>query len=209
MDASRLRTGELIAGVAGALLFIVMFFGWFGISVEDVTGLSQDELTDLAEAFPDAEAEGDSVSFSAWESLSFIDIILAITALVAIGLAVATAAARAVSLPVAASALTAGLGILSTLLILYRIIDPPYALNREFWVFVGLVLAAAIAYGGWRSMQEEGTTFGGEADRLQDRVSGDRTPPPPPPPPPGTGPGTGTGTGTGAPPPPPPSGPTA
>ena len=57
------------------------------------------------------------------------------------------------------------------------------SVDREFGVFLGLIAAAAIAYGGWRSMQEEGTTFGGEADRLGDQVGdgSDESPPPSPP----------------------------
>jgi hypothetical protein len=188
MDTNRLRTGELIAGVAGIALLLIMFiFNWYGLS--DV---------------PD-EFEG---GLNAWEAYGFIDIILFITIVVAVGLAAATAMAQTVSLPVAAGALTAGLGILSTLLILFRIIASPeygaFGVDVETDVkigaFLGLIAAAAIAYGGWRSMQEEGTTFSAQADRLQDRVgdddrTGDREPPPPPPPPPPAG-----GTGTGAPP---------
>lgn len=179
MDPDRLRTGELIAGIAAVLLFIVMFFGWFGIpDIETgVPGLDAEGI---------AEAAGLDTTANAWQSFSFIDIVLLITIVVAVGLAVAAMAAQTVALPVAASAITAGLGILSTLLILYRIIDPPDDATREFWVFVGLVLAATIAYGGWRAMQEEGTSFGGEADRVTGR--GEPPPPPPPPPPSSQGP---------------------
>jgi hypothetical protein len=171
MDPDRLRTGELIAGIAGVLLFIVMFFGWFGLpDVETgVPGLTAEGL---------AEAAGVDTTANAWQAFDFIDLVLLVTIVIAVGLAVAAMAAQTVALPVAASALTAGLGILSTLLILYRIIDPPEEATREFWVFVGLVLAGAIAYGGWRAMQEEGTSFGAEADRVRGRGE----PPPPPPP---------------------------
>ena len=31
MDFSKLRTGELIAGICGVLLLIVMFFSWYGV----------------------------------------------------------------------------------------------------------------------------------------------------------------------------------
>lgn len=200
MDVNRLRTGEKIAGIAAVLLFIVMFLNWFGLGAPEGT-------EQAAEAF----GVDVSVSLNAWESFSFIDLILLLTIIVAVGLAVASAMARTVALPVAASALTAGLGILSTLLVLYRIIDPPGGLDREIFVFVGLLLAAAIAYGGWRSMQEEGTTFSGEADRLGDRTSGPGDGPGGTTP--GTGPTSGTGTtGTTTPPgsqaPPPPGGPT-
>ena len=112
------------------------------------------------------------------------------------------------ALPVAVSALTAGLGILSFVFVLFSIINTPSEgpidLDREIWVFVGVVLTAGIAYGGWMGMREEGTSFGEQADRVQDRASGpgdgttgggpagpgDSAPPPPPPPPPPSSGGT-------------------
>ena len=172
MNVDRLGRGELIAGISGLVLIVVMFLGWWG-----APGLEGVDLEALG-------IEGADTTANAWELADFMDIIWFVTGLVAVGLAVAAATARTVSLPVAASALTAGLGILSTILILYRIIDPPFDADREFWVFVGLIAAGGIAYGGWQSMQEEGTTFAGEADRLQDRVSGPDEPGAPPPPPP-------------------------
>ena len=186
MDANRLRTGELIAGIAAVALFIVMFLPWFGF---DLSGAAED----VAESFGVAVDVPDA-NFNAWESFDFIDLVLMVTIIVAVGLAVATATRRDVSLPVAASALTAGLGILSTLLVLYRLLDTPGDADRKFGVFLGLILAAAIAYGGWRSMQDEGTSFGDQADRLQDRGGNDDAPPPPPPaapppPPASSGPG--------------------
>src|ERR687891_2920762 len=115
MDTSRLRTGELIAGVGAVALFIIMFLPWFGF---DVGG--GDVSEDLGIAIPEGSAH-----FSAWESFDFIDLVLLLTVIVAVGLAIATAMAQTVSLPVAASALTAGRGILSTPLILYPVLRPP------------------------------------------------------------------------------------
>jgi hypothetical protein len=142
MDLARLRRGELIAGISGLALFIIMFLDWFGAGI---------------------------VGANAWESFQVIDLVLLLTAIVSVGLAAATAAAQTVALPVATSAITAGLGILSTLLVLYRIIDPPFELTREFGVFLGLIACAGVAVGGWLSMQEEGTTFSGAADQARDR----------------------------------------
>lgn len=195
METSRLRTGELIAGVAGLALFIIMFLPWFGLDAEVPAG-AEEAAESVGFALPDVD-----LSVNAFEAFDFIDLVLIVTVVVAVGLAVAALMARTVALPVAASALTAGLGILSTLLVLYRIIDTPAGLDREFWVFLGLIAAAAIAYGGWRAMQEEGTSFAGEADRIGDRF-GDRpadtagAPPPPPgdpgaPPPPSSAPPPG------------------
>jgi hypothetical protein len=162
MDVNRLNRGEQIAGIAGIVLILVMFiFDWFSVSA--------------------AGGIGPSFGGNAWEVFDFIDIVLFVTALAAIGLALVAASASEVNAPVALSAVVAGLGILSTILVLYRIIDPPDGglgdlidVSTSIGVWLGLISSAAIAYGGWAAMQEEGTTFGGQ-------VGG--TPPPPPPPP--------------------------
>ena len=191
MDANRVRTGEMIAGIAGLVLFIVMFLSWFGVPDTVEAGGVQIDVSD---------ATGLDTTINAWQSFGFIDIILFLTAVVAMAMALMTAMARTVALPVAASAITTALGVLGTVLVIYRLIDPPGDLDRKYGVFLGLIAVAAVTYGGWRAMQEEGTTFGQQADRLQDRVGRDDAPPPPPPPAAG-----GTG-GTGG---PPPGGPTA
>lgn len=187
MDTSRLGRGEMIAVVSAIVLLLVMFiFSWFSVDFGDGLGIG---------------AVGVDTTANAWQAFGFIDIILFVTILVAVGLAVMKANSQSANLPVAGSALVAGLGILSTLLLLFRIISPPGAgdipdgvdigIGRGIGVFLGLLLAAGIAYGGYLSMQEEGTSFGDQADRLQNKGGS------------GTGAG-GTGTGGGTPPPPPP-----
>ena len=59
----------------------------------------------------------------------------------------------------------------------------------DFGIFLGLITAAGVAYGGYRGMQEEGSSFSGTADRLSGAAPGAAPPPPaagtqPPPPPP-------------------------
>lgn len=183
MDTAKLKTGEIVAAASGVLLFIVMFFNWFGISLEDGGDLSesnQDAITGKINPDDYIDADlSDKISFNAWESFSFIDIILFLAIAVAIGLAVMAATSRSANLPVAASAVTCAFGILATLLVLFRLIVTPYDLGREFFAFVGLILAAGIAVGGWMAMQEEGVSFQGEADRVG---GGGGAPPPPPPP---------------------------
>jgi hypothetical protein len=98
--------------------------------------------------------------------------------------------------PISMNAIVAALGGLAVLLILYRIIDPPGGggdfsgvevdVTLKLGIFLGLLAAAGIAYGGYSAMREEGATFGDAADRLgggggQPPAGG---PPPPPPPPP-------------------------
>lgn len=162
MDANRLGTGEKIAGISAAILFIDMFLlDWFGFGgrVETVVG--------------SIDVGGGA---NAWQAFGFIDIILFLTIGAAIAVAVMAANANDVNLPIAGSALVAGLGILSTVLILYRILDTPFGADRKIGVFIGLLAAAGIAYGGWAAMQEEGTSFSDQAGGLQ----GGGDPPPPP-----------------------------
>lgn len=193
MDVSRLRTGEKIAGAAGIALLLIMFiFDWFSIEGESLLGVS--------------------IGGNAWDTMELIRFVILLAALAGIALAVMSASQTRVDMPVAMSAITAGLGILATLLILYRIIDPPggdipdgagVEIGRDIGVFLGLIAAALVAYGGWRAMQEEGTSFSAQADRVGDNDrTADREPPPPPPPPPAAPPAGGTGTGA------PPGGPT-
>jgi hypothetical protein len=164
MDVSRLNRGEQIAGIAGILLLLSMWiFDWF--TVDAGSGAFQV-----------------SVGGNAWEVFGGIDIVIFLAALAGIALALTALSSTEVNAPVALSAITAGLGILATLLILYRIIDVPDGdipeglgvdIGRGVGVFIGLILAGAVAYGGWAAMQEEGASFGPTGG----------TPPPPPPPP--------------------------
>ncbi|MDQ3728235.1 MAG: hypothetical protein M3355_01465 [Actinomycetota bacterium] len=200
MDASRVRQGEMIAAAAAVALFIIMFLAWFSVpGLDDETQAQAQDAIEQAEelgiAVPEdaSDAVDDAASISAFDAFDFIKIVLLLTIIAAIALAAMSAMGSSVNLPVAMSAIVAGLGILSTLLILYRVIDPVGGLDRSYGLFLGLLAAAGIAYGGWRAMQEEGTSFQGEADRLQtDRGTDHRT-----------------GPGAGSPPPPPPSGPAA
>jgi len=178
MDLNRLTQGEKIAGGSGIALILIMFiFKWFGLKA-GVGGF----------AF-----EG---SRNAWGSYGFIDIVLFITVVAAVGLAALKASDADVGLPVAASAVVAGLGVLSVVLIIISIISPPdfgadlsgtgIDHTRKIGVWLGLIAAIGVAYGGWRAMQEEGTSYGGEADRFRappDQGSSAGPPPPPPPPP--------------------------
>ena len=149
MELDRLNTGEKLAGVAGIALLLIMFiFDWFTV--------------DVGGGFADIEAGG-----NAWDWFGLIDIILFVTALAGISLAVVAASQSDVDLPVALSAVTAGLGALSVILVLYRIISPPDGglddlvdVGRSIGVFLGLITAGGVAAGGWLAMQEEGTSFG-------------------------------------------------
>lgn len=187
MDVDRLSLGEKIAGASAVLLFIFMFFDWFKVDVSDGSGLF-------------------SVSFggSAWDALDVIPIILMLAIIAAIAVAVIRLTDAVFEPPVSMNAVVAILGAISVLLILYRIISPPSAgeitgidVNPALGIFLGLLAAVGITYGGYRAMQEEGTSFGDLGDQFSNRGGpgtghtqqppSSTTPPPPPPPQSGQG----------------------
>jgi uncharacterized membrane protein YqjE len=170
MDVESVRRGEVIAGISGVALIIIMFLKWWSFDID--TGAAAQTLgVDL----------NIDTSFNAWQASDLNDIIWFITALFAVALGLVAVSQTDLNMPVALSAVTSGLGILSLVLIVIRIIDPPGQLDRSYGVFLGLIAICGIVYGAWMTMQEEDTSFSGEADRVQDRVSDREGPPPPPP----------------------------
>ena len=124
----------------------------------------------------------------AWDGQGFIgtiaNLVILAAALAAIGLAVLTATSRTVALPVAASALTAGLGIGAVVMVLLRMVfqpGPNEVVDLRFGILLALIGAAVVAYGGWQSMQEEGTTFEDARDQLRNDDGARRDAPPPSP----------------------------
>jgi hypothetical protein len=139
---ARLGSGELIAGTSGVLLLIAMLRPWYG------------RETDIAGAVV-------TESWTAWQSLSVIAVLL-----FAIGMA-------AIAFPVGRALwasperfrddrLVALLGLIGFALVLLRLIDPPLAAialqagdsadeSRAAGIFLALFATAGIAFGGRRA----------------------------------------------------------
>jgi hypothetical protein len=148
MDVNRLSTGQKIAGAAGLLLFIDLWMSWYGVDVSSITGVSSALV----------KASGVDTTASAWQAFGFTDILLAITAIVAMAMAVTTMNGTRLQLPVKLSSATAGLGALMTLIVLYRIVNQPgpnKLVTVQWGAYAGLILVALVAYGGVRSMGDE------------------------------------------------------
>lgn len=178
----KLSTGEKVSATSAILLFIFMFFDWFGVKVSGVPGFSGDI--------------SGSGGGSAWDALDVIPIFLMLAIVVALGVAVVRLTDADLEPPVSLNTVVAAVGGLAVLLILFRIVFPPdfgsfggvsVDATLKFGIFLGLIAAAGIAYGGWSAMREEGVTFGDAADRFGGGGGGGGQPPtggPPPPPPP-------------------------
>src|SRR3954471_7497683 len=156
MDLGKLRRGEWIAAAGGLILLVsLFFFDWY----------SREALVLLG---------GEQAGVGAWDDVGFFgaiaNFVILAAALAAVTLAVVTATSRTIALPVAASALTTGLGIAATVMVLLRMVfqpGPNALTDIKFGIVLALIAAAMIAYGGWDSMKEEGATFEGARDQLQ------------------------------------------
>jgi hypothetical protein len=176
--------GEQLAGIAGLVLFLTMFlFAWYGL--------------DLPAGAPDINGFDAFDAFDDWFAMLLI---LAAFA----GMELAVFGSGSERIPISMSVLTTVLGGIATIVLIIYIISPPDVpglgeatpeldLSREFGVWLGLISLIALTIGGYMTMQEEGVSFGGAADRLSDRGGAPgqpqqpQAPPPPqqaPPPPP-------------------------
>ena len=143
MDTSKISFGEMVAGVSAVALFVFMLVPWY--SESGIFG-----------------AQGASRNRNAWQVFSFIDILLLLIILVAVGLVVARAADAMPELPQPPGLIIAAAGAFAVVLILFRLIIVPDGsidvegvdLGRKVGIFLGLIAAAGITFGGWTAMNE-------------------------------------------------------
>jgi len=91
-----------------------------------------------------------------YQALTVVDVLLTLLALLALSLPVLQATRDSPALPVGAAVLTASFGILGVMLVLFRLIDDPFAgaeLRGGAWI--GLAAAVAIEASGWMSLDNE------------------------------------------------------
>jgi hypothetical protein len=168
-DVSRLRRSDwIVGGGAVALLVFMFFFSWYGGSYKGSVSLGG--------------SFGASVSSTGWETFTNSRWIWLITIIVALGAVVLVAGERKLDLPVKPSVIVAGLGALSTLLILYRIIHHPsggasfaggsFSYGIKIGIWLGLIAAVAIAYGGYVMMSDEGTSLSDIGHQASGAVGG-------------------------------------
>jgi hypothetical protein len=133
LDSSRLRTGEIVAGSGGVALFVFLFFDWFS----------------------SINALGGGGGVSGWDALTDLPGFLIILSGVAgMALAYLALAGLRVNIPVRRGAITALLGALAVLLILWRMFAGSPTL--KIGVFLGLAAAVAITAGALMALGEDG-----------------------------------------------------
>jgi hypothetical protein len=157
LDLSRLRRCDRVIGAGALALLVILFlFKWYGVSSHASVG---------------------GVSFSAsangWHTFTNSRWLWLVTIVVALAAVWVQADQRGLALPGKPGELVGGLGALSMIFILYRIINHPTATASttvagvhytassgiKLGIWLGLIAAAAITYGGYLAMQEQGTTL--------------------------------------------------
>ena len=93
---------------------------------------------------------------SGWGGLPVLGVLLALVALSGIALGITAALKRTVALPLAAAVFATPLGLLAALVLVVRI---PFVVGEGIGVgaWLALVCAAALFWGAFRSMKDEGT----------------------------------------------------
>jgi hypothetical protein len=130
VDLRRVRYGEWIAGISGAVLLVALFLPWY------------------------SSAAGDTES--AWQAFGFVDIVLMLAALMGIGLATAAATQRSAAVPQTVGALTVPVAFVAAILVAIRALSlPTGADGRQAGLYVGIAATLGVLVGAWRSIGDE------------------------------------------------------
>jgi ABC-type transport system involved in cytochrome c biogenesis permease subunit len=162
MQPSRLRSGEIVAGLGALLLLVVLFAHWF-----------------------DGRSGWGSLGW-----LALVPLVVAIAG--GLGLVLTTLTERTPAKPVAVGVLTVPWALLAVLVILVRLIAQPgddAAVSVGLPAYLGLLGAVAILAGAWRAIGDERTDSPHARAQTERALSvrGEPRPVPPPrdePPPP-------------------------
>ena len=147
MDLRRLRTGEWLAAISGVSLLVSLFLPWY-----EIAGLRGPARSGWTAYGP----LSGSLTASGWESLSVIDVLLALVAVSGVLLAVVTATQRVPALPVAVSALVSLFGMVGIVLVLFRVLDTPdWATGRDWALWLGLASSVGVVAGALLAMRDE------------------------------------------------------
>jgi hypothetical protein len=135
-DASSVKRSTWIAGGGAVVLLISVFFSWWKVT---------------------ATALGITISGSAngWDTGALGKLVF-LVALVAIALVLIDHMQVDVTqMPIPVSLALLGCGALSVLLVLLRFIDTPSHVDWAWGLYLALIAALVLTYGGWLKLQEE------------------------------------------------------
>ena len=157
VDTTRLRLGDVIAGISGIVVFISLFIPWYRWESlrPEVGGLRTD-------------------TYNAWRALGLSDAILALAALAAIALAVVQLTRLLPDLPFNPALPALLLGVIAVLFALYRVVSIPSGLfadapeievDRSVGPFLALAASLGVTLGAWLSWNAQGRSTAGPGAR--------------------------------------------
>jgi hypothetical protein len=145
MDLRRLRPAEWLLTAAAVALVVALSLPWYVLDV----------------------APGGDVrraTFTGWAAFSVVDVVLTLCAVVALVAVTLQATQRSPALPVIGSVAATWAGVVATVFVTIKLIDPPAWEVRGFSVdllapiygaWIGLAAGVAILLGGWWAMRDE------------------------------------------------------
>ena len=129
MNSTKYGLGQLVCGTGGALLIVSLFLPWAGGAAGDLSG---------------------------WELWTMADVFLLIVGLFAIGMALTGGRFGLFRPDLSLSGAADLLGVVATVLLAWLVIfDFPEGASRGIGIFLSLLAAAAIAYGGYTAARDE------------------------------------------------------
>jgi hypothetical protein len=140
MRLDRLRGGELLAGAGGALLFGTLFLPWFG------------KVSPFCVPLPGHSC---GHNFDAWQVFGFTDKLLLVAAICGLAVAVFAASSSKTDTQITSACFAVPIGLLATILVLYRVLDPVRQLDPRIGLYLGLAACMAITYGSWRAVRND------------------------------------------------------
>ncbi len=169
MKLSRLRSGEKTALAGAVALAVLLAFDWFFLSTPDArVGQHESGIRSLG-----------------W----FAELLLIFAILATFALVFFTVTQRAVAVPLLMAIFTTVLGFAAFVAIGVRLVAQPGLgvdagnadVEVELPAYLGLLAAAAIAFGGWRTMADERTDTKESIEQTEEvlRVRGGPRPAPP------------------------------
>jgi hypothetical protein len=150
VTTSKLRAGDVVAGVSGLLLLLVLFAPWYGV-------LSAKAVFRTAHGVVSQPA-GPYVGESAWNSLSVILVFLVLTALLGLALMITTTFERTPAIPTAAAVFGTTIAALTALLVFYRLLNQPgvNALVDVRWgAYAGFLCTVGVGAGAFMSLRRD------------------------------------------------------
>ena len=146
-----MRRAEPIAGLGGLLLLVSLFLPWYVLDIRivaDGATLVQQHTLITGDDLPE---------FTGWQSLSVIDVLLAILAVLAILVPVLSVATRGPAKAIGIAVIASATGWLAIVLVGLRLIFPPDDLAVRYGAWLALAGAVLAWVGSWLSMRDEST----------------------------------------------------